>query len=131
MRTITAVFSLAFVLLASTAAPARQWSDATGRFKVEADLIAINDDVVVLKSKDGRLIAVEIAQLSKQDQDFLRSEEAGATKLDAKDKDHVWRLQADLKVIGRIAGYFAEDLAVERRNAKLFVNGTEKATCPS
>ncbi len=127
MRTITAVFSLAFVLLASTAAPARQWSDATGRFKVEADLIAINDDVVVLKSKDGRLIAVEIAQLSKQDQDFLRSEEAGATKLDAKDKDHVWRLQADLKVIGRIAGYFAEDLVVERRNAKLFVNGTEES----
>ena len=126
-------FSLAClfsILSLSQIAQARQWSDATGRFKVEADLIAINDDVIVLKTADARLIAVEIAQLSKVDQEFLRSEEAGATKLDAKDRDHAWRLQGDLKVIGRIAGYFAQDMVVERRNSKLWVDGTQENEVP-
>jgi hypothetical protein len=115
---------------ASASLSARTWTDATGRFKVDADLIAINDDVVVLKSKSGRLIAVEIAQLSPGDQDFLRTEEAGTSKLGAKDKDHVWRLQGDAKLTGSIVGYFAQDLIVERRNAKLFVEGNEEKDVP-
>ncbi len=127
------IFQLTCVVLAlafSQQLQARQWSDISGRYKVDADLIAINDDVVVLKTKDSRLIAVEISQLSKPDQEFLRSEEAGATKLDAKDKDHVWVLQGDLKVIGRVVGYFAGDLTVERRNARIFVDGTEDSQVP-
>lgn len=130
MKTSSQLICLLILLLALPVAQARQWTDASGRFKVDADLLAINDDVVVLKSKAGRLIAVEIAQLSTGDQEFLKSEEAGATKLDAKDKDHVWHLQGDLKVIGRTAGYFAQDLTVERRNAKLFVDGTQESDIP-
>lgn len=130
MKTVVAYCSLLVVLLLTQIGQTREWSDASGKFKIQADLLAINDDVVVLKAKDGRLIAVEIGQLSKQDQDFLRSEEAGATKLDAKDKDHVWRLQGDRKIIGRVVGYFAQDLVVERRNAKLFVDGTQESDVP-
>lgn len=121
---------LCFVISVPQRSDARPWSDASGRYKVDADLLAVNDDVVVLKTKDGRLIAVEIAQLSQPDQEFLKSEEAGATKLDAKDKDHVWRLQGDLKAIGRIVGYFAQEMVVERRNAKLFVDGTQESDLP-
>lgn len=121
---------VASLFLVGPTAEARQWTDASGRYKVEADLLAINEDVIVLKAKDSRLIAVEISQLSKADQEFLRSAEAGATKLDAKDKDHVWRLQDDLKIIGRVVGYFAGDLTVERRNARIFVDGTEESQVP-
>lgn len=132
MKSVLVVVSVCILAWSSACVTglAREWADASGRFKIQADLLAINDDVVVLKAKDGRLIAVEIAQLSKADQDFLKSEEAGATKLDAKDKDHIWNLQGDLKVIGRIAGYFAQDLTVERRNAKLFVDGTQESDVP-
>ncbi len=109
---------------------ARTWTDVSGRFKVEADLLAINDDVVVLKTAEGRLIAVEIKQLSVGDQAFLKSEEAGAGKLADRDKDHVWNLKGDLKVIGRLAGYFTHELIVGRRNARLFVDGTEEDKLP-
>lgn len=130
MRYVSALICLAILSLHPLLAHAREWTDATGRFKVKADLLAINEDVVVLKSQGGRLLAVEIAQLSKTDQEFLKSEEAGATKLDAKDKDHVWHLQGDTKIIGRVAGYFVQELSVERRNAKLFVDGTQESDVP-
>ena len=130
MRIVILLICLCSIVSWPKCGEARQWSDATGRFKVDADLLAVNEDVVVLKTKDARLIAVEIAQLSKTDQEFLKSEEAGASKLDAKDKDHVWRLRGDLKANGRIAGYFAQEMVVERRNAKLLVDGTPESELP-
>ena len=130
MKTVLAISCLCASLLLSQTSQGTEWTDATGRFKIEANLIAVNDDVVVLKTKDGRLIAVEIAQLSKANQEFLKSDEAAASKLDAKDKDHTWRLLGDHKVTGRIAGYFAQDMVVERRNAKLFVDETQESDLP-
>ncbi|MBM4095099.1 MAG: hypothetical protein FJ276_37690 [Planctomycetes bacterium] len=54
-------------------AASRTWTDASGKFKVEAVLLNVNGDNVVLKKKNGNTTTVPISKLSKPDQDFLAS----------------------------------------------------------
>lgn len=53
-----------------TAAP-RTWSDASGKFHVEAKLVSQADGVVTLQSTDGKLLEVPLARLSEADRAFL------------------------------------------------------------
>jgi hypothetical protein len=51
----------------------RTWSDATGRFKLEAEFVNVSDGKVNLRRKsDNRLIAVPIDKLSAADQAYLQ-----------------------------------------------------------
>jgi hypothetical protein len=51
----------------------RTWTDASGKFKVEAELLQIKGDTVVLKTPNGNTTTVAISKLSKPDQDFVAS----------------------------------------------------------
>jgi len=50
----------------------RTWSDASGRFKVDAVLLRVEGASVVLKRADKREVTVPIVSLSEADKDFLR-----------------------------------------------------------
>ena len=50
----------------------RTWSDNTGRFRIEAALVEVTDDRVVLKKKDGSTVAVPLSRLSTADQQWVR-----------------------------------------------------------
>jgi len=50
---------------------ARIWTDRTGQYRVEARLVERTEDVVVLDTADGRRVTVPIAQLSRDDQQYL------------------------------------------------------------
>ncbi len=50
----------------------RTWSDKTGRFQVEAKLVAIGADQVRLRKADGREIEVPVHRLSLIDADYVR-----------------------------------------------------------
>lgn len=52
----------------SEARKMRQWSDATGNFKVQAEFVKFTDKSIVLKRVDGKEIDVPIAKLSAADQ---------------------------------------------------------------
>ncbi len=53
----------------ATAADAyRNWTDATGKYQVEAKLLARKDGWVLLETKDGRKISLPISKLSPADQ---------------------------------------------------------------
>ena len=52
--------------------PVREWSDATGKFHVNAKLMGVKDGKVQLKKSDGEVINVPLAKLSAQDQDALK-----------------------------------------------------------
>jgi hypothetical protein len=47
------------------------WSDDTGRYSVEAELVDVTKDSVRLKRKDGKLITVARSRLSTADRDYL------------------------------------------------------------
>ncbi len=122
--TIVAAIALTFQL---PGAFARNWSDSTGKFKVEADLIAHSKEHVVLKTKKGRLISLDVQQLSEEDRKFLASSEAAVGSLGDKDKDHVWALNIkDMKLVGALKGYYAEDYLVQTNGTAIVVNGKKE-----
>ena len=53
---------------ASAASRLRTWTDATGKFKVEAEFLGLTDGQVKLRRKDGREVALPLARLSPADQ---------------------------------------------------------------
>lgn len=56
----------------STPTNTRQWTDATGKFKIEAELIGFEFDHVQLKRTDGKIINMALAKLSEDDQKFVK-----------------------------------------------------------
>ena len=81
MRTSIAL-ALCAALLCQVAA-AREWTDATGQYKTQAELVGVKDGMVALKRQsDGAVIQVPLAKLSAADQAYLKSldsDSAGAT----------------------------------------------------
>ncbi|OAI57739.1 hypothetical protein AYO49_06425, partial [Verrucomicrobiaceae bacterium SCGC AG-212-N21] len=77
-RCIVLTIAFAVTLLANLSLQARTWSDASGSFRIEADIVRILDREVLLKTKDGREVKVAIAKLSAGDQKFL-ADQARAT----------------------------------------------------
>ncbi len=76
------VITIALVAMgaSTTNAEVRTWTDNTGRFSVEAELVVIRADRIVLEKADGATANVAIARLSEADREFLKT----AAKLDAK-----------------------------------------------
>ena len=69
MRFSTFVFSALLVLLPSYG---REWVDSTGRYRIEAELVAVRGDKIVLEKTDGEILSIPIARLSDVDQQFLK-----------------------------------------------------------
>lgn len=55
-------------------ADAREWVDASGSYKIEAEFVAVRDGQVWLKKQDGTVIHVPLDRLSTRDQRFARTE---------------------------------------------------------
>ncbi len=49
------------------------WTDKSGHYRVEAELVSANKEIVVLRTADHRLLAVDLVQLSEADQALVRS----------------------------------------------------------
>lgn len=67
------VYCAAVIALLSCAAPstAREWTDVTGAFRVEAEYVSSQDGVVKLKKADGSLIDVPLERLSTDDRQHV------------------------------------------------------------
>ncbi|MBN2476765.1 MAG: hypothetical protein JXB62_19300 [Pirellulales bacterium] len=50
----------------------RTWTDLSGKYQVEAELVSFNDGVVRLKRSDGRCCRILLGQLSLADQSVVR-----------------------------------------------------------
>lgn len=97
----------------------REWTDVSGRYSLEADLVAFDDDEVVLQRKsDGELGSVPIDSLSDEDRSFVASKEA--TPLT--EQTQVWTTRAGLRVPGRVVDYARREVSIQRRRGKIYVN---------
>lgn len=63
---------MALVLLMGQAGWARTWTDTTGRFRIEAELVEVRDGKAVLKKADGSQLEVPVEKLSPADREFLK-----------------------------------------------------------
>jgi hypothetical protein len=52
---------------------ARKWTDNTGKFSIEAELVEVKDDKVVLERTNGTKTSVPINRLSETDRRYLKS----------------------------------------------------------
>jgi hypothetical protein len=102
---------------------ARLWTDSTGNYKVEADLIAFNDTKVVLeRADDHQLISLAPQELSQADRDYIQSKE-GQDIVNALSKQmQTWTLQDGTKVVGRVISYGRRQITIQRQDGKIYVN---------
>ena len=117
------VLLMSFVLAGISAlADGRTWTDSTGDYRVEAELIGFNDATVVLKKENRQLVAVPIAKLSKDDRTYLASKEAAESTYPSADGMQIWTMASGLKVVGRVVGYGRKDVTIQRRHGQIYVN---------
>jgi hypothetical protein len=103
-------------------APARDWTDITGKYHLEADLVGFDDETVVVQRADKELGAFPIDKLSQKDREFLQTKEATQANTENVGKLQTWTMQSGLKVVGRVVDYVRRDLTVQRRRGKVYAN---------
>lgn len=125
-------------------AKARTWTDATGRYKVNAKFITADDDQVVLEDHDGDLTVVRRDELSTPDREWVKRhlsrkkpndahrggntrtrntekpshQESNAT---ANNRDAKWVLRDGKIVTGVLIGFGTQTLVVERNRGQVFL----------
>jgi S1-C subfamily serine protease len=77
MRAAHCVFMVLTICSLSSAGETRTWSDASGKFKTEAEFVSIDGLNVNLKKSDGKVIGVLFEKLSAPDQDYVRQTPEG------------------------------------------------------
>ena len=58
---------MAWLLIFIDPALARKWTDSSGKFSIEAELVEVKDGDVRLKRTDGKVISIAVSKLSKAD----------------------------------------------------------------
>jgi hypothetical protein len=110
---------------------ARTWTDSTGKYTVEAELIASNGEFVVLKRENSELVSVPVAKLSAEDRQYLTAHEASHAEEKDSGKHQVWTMRSGLKVIGKIVDYARREVTVHRRRGKIYVNDRQLENLPA
>ncbi|TWU42466.1 SHD1 domain-containing protein [Novipirellula artificiosorum] len=112
---------IALLLLVGTA-EAREWSSLDGNYKLEGDVISFNDKTVVLKRTSGKLVAVQLAELSDADRKFVQSEEAQQATAKSAEEMQTWTSKDGMKVRGRVLAYGHKEMTVQRKLGKVLIN---------
>lgn len=127
----TTLHCLVFITLLPGGLLAREWSDVSGQYTLEADLIAFDDDQVILKrDSDGELGMVMIDRLSEADREFLASTEAEAKNAELHGAKQSWTMASGLEVPGRVVDYARRDVEFSRKRGKVYVNGRVLGNLP-
>jgi hypothetical protein len=126
----TSLLVLAVWLGSSVVADGRTWTDSTGNYRVEADLIGFNDATAVLKKKSRQLVAVPIEKLSKEDRDYLESKEAAEQARQSAESQQTWTMASGLKVVGRVVDFCRKDITVQKKYGATYVNDRQLKNLP-
>jgi hypothetical protein len=102
----------------------RKWTDSTGKYVFEADLIGQSEEMVVLqrKNKEKDLVAMPIDKLSAADREYVKTKEVEESVRRAIDQQQTWTMRSGLKVVGRIVDFGRRDLTIQRRRGRVYVN---------
>jgi len=129
MRKIATHVLPALLLLCISPVHARDWSDATGRLKIDAELFSRSSDTVVLKKRNGSMFAIKIEQLSTADKLFLderkQAQEATETNQPASpERVHTWTSVDGFELRGRVIAFGRREVVIQRVAGIVNVNGT-------
>ncbi len=118
------VASILFLIANLTAAAqARVWTDKTGLYTLEADLIGLDDEQVILqRTMDKELGAFPLDDLSIADREYLKSKEALDLHTKSIDAMQTWTSKDGLKVVGRVVDYAQRKITIQRRRGQIYIN---------
>lgn len=109
-------------ILAGSLAEARVWTDASGNYTLDGELVAFNKRYVVLQRADHELVLFPIHELSEEDHKYLAASEARKAEDAWIDGPQTWTLRDGTKVAGRLVDYASRDVTVQRRRRRIYVN---------
>jgi hypothetical protein len=110
----------------------REWSDASGHYKFNADLIAYDDEHVVLQKENEELISIAIKDLSEADLEYLKSTEAKEKLSASADSSRTFTMKSGLKVLGTVVEYGERELKIQRYlRGKVYVNDRDFENLPA
>lgn len=121
-RTPSLIVSLIAAMTLGSLSVAREWSDTSGHYTVEADLVAMSDNVVMLQKPDKNLLSMKIEQLSEADREYLESKEAEDAIRDADGEFQSWTTRSGLKIRAKVVAFARKDVTIQRRRGKIYVN---------
>src|SRR4051812_4770868 len=73
-RRLFFVVALLGAIGAAVLAEERTWTDKTGKFKVNGELVKVQEGEAVLRRRDGKEIKVPLERLSDADQEFIKAQ---------------------------------------------------------
>jgi hypothetical protein len=117
-----ALAAVLVVVASSAVADARVWTDSTGKYTLDADLVTFNDRTVVLKRADHEMVAIPIEKLSETDREYLQTKEAGKTAKPHNENIQAWTLRDGTQLKGKIVEYAERDITLQRRRGNIYVN---------
>ena len=107
----------------SLAGQVRTWTDSTGKYTIDATLIAFDEShIVIERASDKALGTVDIDKLSEADQQYLETKEAVDEASELSGKLQQWTLRNDLQVNGRLVDYARKKVVLRRTRGKIYVN---------
>jgi hypothetical protein len=118
------------VACSSTVVQARLWTDSTGQYTLEAELISADDKTVVLQRADHEMVAIPIEKLSEADREYLKSKEASELVNKTHEPLQTWTLKDGTKIEGRIVEYAQRDITLQRRRGRIYVNDRQFENLP-
>jgi hypothetical protein len=83
--TSTVLLALASPASVSADDELRTWT--SGKFKIEAKFVAVDDDTVTLEKEDGEQVEIPLKKLSKADQDYIAAAESEDSPFKSKGED--------------------------------------------
>jgi hypothetical protein len=101
---------------------AREWTDASGRFSFEAELISYSDQHVILKMPDERLVSVALDQLSDADRQFVDETRERGIAEPAPQPQQTWNLANGQQLVGEVVEYGKRTVEIRRSRGRLYVN---------
>ena len=106
----------------------QKWVDQSGNYVVTGDLLAFNDELIILRTSDGELLSMAIEDLSEASRVFLRSEEAVSVLAEA--GMQIWTLRDGLQLVGQVVSHEVRDVTLQRRRGSLYVNDRTTQNLP-
>ncbi len=101
----------------------RTWTDSTGRYMIEASLVAFDDQQVIIeRASDKELGAIDVDQLSDADKQYLKTKEAVDAASELTDALQKWTLRDGLQLNGRLVGYGQKEIVLRRSRGNVYVN---------
>jgi SLA1 homology domain 1, SHD1 len=124
--TVFLAISVSFEL--NSVAEARTWSDASGKFKVEGELVSFHDGIVVVQTAKAGLLALRIEQLSAADQEYVNGREAKES-LELYKKTDIetrWDLVNGISLVGSVTDITVQNVVIHRKDDMVFVGETSQ-----